>query len=146
MARLRDLNDGQAFLFPECAVVQEARGGGFYGKLGGHDGGPWHTDRNPEVIPAGPGTGIPAKNYWVNQVSRDHTDVELRGLPRTQYYVATIDGVEGVVCMDGQHQLEQQKFLDQCVAATIARRTRGIPAEDGRPKCRSPRSARSCLT
>jgi hypothetical protein len=148
MPRLRDLNDGQAFLFPEgVPVVKEARGNGWYGRLGGYDGGPHHDHgRNPEVIPVGPGTGMPAKNYHCGQIEKDRTDVELRGHRGSQYYVATLHGVEGVVTMDGQARHEQQQFLDKCCAATLARRAQGIPAEEGRPRCRSRRRAPSAST
>ena len=140
--RLRGLEAGQAFLFPEePPVVQEARGAGFYGRLGGYDGGPWHVGHtDPEVVPVGAGTGIPAKNFWVSQVGRD-ADVELRGHAGARYYVATLGGVEGVVCMDGVHQREQQQYLDGLVRKTRERRGE-LPAETERTRTRPARRRR----
>ena len=140
--RLRELEAGQAFLFPEeTPVVQEARGGGFYGRLGGYDGGPWHVGHtDPEVVPVGAGTGIPAKNFWVSQVHRE-ADVELRGRPGAQCYVATIAGEDGVVCMDGALQPAQQEYLDGLVRRT--RQHRGeLPAETEATRTRPARRRR----
>jgi hypothetical protein len=67
---------------------------------------------------------MPLPNHFFENVPR-HCDVELRGTSGTQYYVATINGVEGVVVMDGQHQHMQQKKLDRMVVVTKRRKANG---------------------
>ena len=49
--KLRDLQVGQSFKFAGSTLVYTYRGDGWYGGFGGNDGGPWHSDTNPEVTP-----------------------------------------------------------------------------------------------
>lgn len=62
---------------------------------------------------------MPTKNIMFNELT-PKTPVELRG-ETNQYWVATIDGQEGVVIMDGQHQRDQQRTLTQMTHDTKMR-------------------------
>ena len=60
---------------------------------------------------------MPAKNHFFENLPKN-CHVEERGIGKNSYYVAIIDGVEGVVIMDGQKQAAQQYALDKMVKAT----------------------------
>lgn len=66
---------------------------------------------------------MPEKNYFFDQLPKN-CDVELRQTERggNSYYVAIIDGVEGVVSWEGQKARESQLALKQMAKDTTMRR------------------------
>ena len=47
--RLNNVGHGTHFRFKGSQQVWLSRGGGFYGRPAGYDGGPWHEQGNPEI-------------------------------------------------------------------------------------------------
>lgn len=66
----------------------------------------------------------PKKNYFYPEDFRrldEETTVEVRKAGTNEYYVATIDGIEGVVSWSGENARLAQQGLNRLVAQTKAR-------------------------
>jgi len=61
---------------------------------------------------------MPTKNYWFDRLPTG-CDVEERSSGKNSYYVAIIDGIEGVVCWSSS---VAQGKLDKMVKDTLQRR------------------------
>ncbi len=64
---------------------------------------------------------MPTKNYWFEQLPKE-CDVEERSSGKNSYYVAIIEGVEGVVCWSTNTHPNAQTKLDKMVKDTLQRR------------------------
>lgn len=63
---------------------------------------------------------LPPANHYVGSLPAD-CDVEDRKIGSNSVFVATVNGVEGVVHWDGQKAAEQQRQLSRMVRATERR-------------------------
>ena len=66
----------------------------------------------------------PKKNYFYPEDFRrldEEITVEVRKAGTNEYYVATIDGIEGVVSWSGEQAVKAQRELNRYVARTTAR-------------------------
>lgn len=65
---------------------------------------------------------MPEKNYFFENLPPNcHVELRKTKAGNNSYYVAIIDGVEGVITMEGRFQYQQQKKLDEMVKATQRR-------------------------
>lgn len=62
---------------------------------------------------------MPEKNYYIGELT-DSTPVYLRGTTN-KYYVAVINGIEGVVNWDGRYARQAQLKLNALVRRTAAK-------------------------
>jgi hypothetical protein len=70
---------------------------------------------------------MPEKNYFFDSLPPNcHVEERKTLKGSNSYYVAIIDGVEGVINMEGRFQHQQQAALDKMVVAT-KRRTGLLP-------------------